>query len=64
MEHDVGEERVGLERHDWMWNPMKRVAGDGFNFVVRADRKRKGIEPGTHEVSWRSSKVEIVNTIA
>ena len=49
VEHDVGEERVGLERRDWMWNPMKRVAGGGFDFVVRADRKKTGIEPGTHE---------------
>ena len=49
VEHDVGEERVGLERHDWMWNLMKRVAGGGFDFVVRADRKKRGIEPGTHE---------------
>ena len=22
VEHDVGEERVGLEKRDWMWNPM------------------------------------------
>ena len=48
-DHEVGEERVGKEYRDWMWNPMKRVAGGGFDFVVRADRKKGGLEPGTHD---------------
>ena len=38
---------------------MKRMAGGGFDFVVQADLKRKGIEPGTHE-----SFMEIVRVIS
>ena len=49
---DVEEERVGIEGRNWMCNPMKRVADGGFDFVVRVDRKKKGILEPT-KVSWR-----------
>ena len=60
VEHDVGEERVGLERRDWMWNPMKRVAGGGFDFVIGLTGRERGLSQEPIRVSWRSSKVELV----
>ena len=47
--HDEGEERVGVEGRDWMWNPLKKLPSGGFDFVVRVGRRKQTITPGTME---------------
>jgi hypothetical protein len=48
-EHDEGEARVGVEGRDRMWNPFRKLAGGGFDFVVRKGRNKRIVEPGSEE---------------
>ena len=42
---EEGEERVGVEGRNWMWNPLKKLETGGFDFVVRTGRKKMEFYP-------------------